>query len=82
MCLWNILFSFIALISYVFSYVSIDSAADSYITVHLHWPQIAGIIWCIAGTIVTFRLCKKGFQIKKVKGIYSEILSDDEMFQK
>ncbi|MFQ6819372.1 MAG: hypothetical protein ACLRTI_10005 [Blautia sp.] len=74
-------FSFIALISYIFSYVSIDSAADSYITVHLHLPQIAGIIWCIAGTIITFRLCKKGFQISKVKGIYSKIFSDAEMLQ-
>lgn len=74
-------FSFIALLFYVFSYISIDNTADTYITVNFHLPQLAGIIWCIVGTVISFRLCKKGFQINEVKEIYCKIFSDEEMFR-
>ena len=74
-------FSFIALLFYVFSYISIECTADISINVNFHLPQLAGIIWCIAGTVIAFRLCKKGFQINKVKEIYCEIFTDEELFR-
>ena len=74
------IFAVIALVSYAAYYVSFDGDTQ-HLNINIHLPEALGIIVGVVGTVVTFRLCRKGFQFDKVRDKY-EMLFKEQMKSK
>ena len=78
--LLTFIFAVIALVSYAAYYVSFDGDTQ-HLNINIHLPEALGIIVGVVGTVVTFRLCRKGFQFDKVRDKY-EMLFKEQMKSK